>query len=45
MNATIVFAISKDMKTGTHSEYIVGAIIALLILGYLIYTLAKPENF
>jgi K+-transporting ATPase KdpF subunit len=45
MNTTIVFGISKNMETGTHSEYIVGAIIALLILGYLIYTLVKPENF
>jgi K+-transporting ATPase KdpF subunit len=25
--------------------YIIGAVISLLILGYLIYSLAKPEKF
>jgi K+-transporting ATPase KdpF subunit len=30
---------------GTDSGYILGAIIALFILGYLVYTLIKPEKF
>jgi K+-transporting ATPase KdpF subunit len=30
---------------GTNSVYVAGALIALLILGYLIYTLIKPQNF
>lgn len=29
----------------THTEYITGMIIAVIILGYLIYTLIKPEKF
>jgi len=28
-----------------HTGYIAGAIIALLIMGYLIYTLMRPEKF
>lgn len=27
------------------TSYIIGAIIGVLILGYLIYVLVKPENF
>jgi K+-transporting ATPase KdpF subunit len=30
---------------GTPAGYTIGAIIALLILGYLLYALIKPENF
>lgn len=31
--------------TSTTSGYIIGAIIAVAILGYLIYSLLKPEKF
>lgn len=35
------------ITTGFNSSvgYIIGAILALFILGYLIYSLIKPENF
>lgn len=29
----------------TTSSYIIGALIALLIMGYLIYTLIRPDKF
>jgi K+-transporting ATPase KdpF subunit len=45
MKATIVLEMSKHLEMRTHTEYVAGAIIALLILGYLIYTLIKPEKF
>lgn len=31
--------------TGAHKGYLAGIIVAILILGYLIYTLIKPEKF
>jgi K+-transporting ATPase KdpF subunit len=42
MNAT-----SSVLSTDSSSwiVYFVGAIIALLILGYLVYSLVKPEKF
>jgi K+-transporting ATPase KdpF subunit len=45
MNASILLVTSKTFETSTYSGYVVGALIALLILGYLIYTLIKPEKF
>ena len=32
-------------EMSTPTGYIIGAIIALVILGYLIYSLIKPEKF
>jgi K+-transporting ATPase KdpF subunit len=40
----IVSAVSESSSNGTVS-YIIGGIIALLIMGYLIYTLLRPEKF
>ena len=31
--------------SGNSSGYLIGGIIALLILGYLVYTLLRPEKF
>jgi K+-transporting ATPase KdpF subunit len=45
MNATIILATSKSVEVNTSTGYVIGAIIALLILGYLLYTLVKPEKF
>jgi K+-transporting ATPase KdpF subunit len=45
MNATIILALSKSVETNLSSGYVIGAIIALFIFGYLFYTLAKPEKF
>ncbi len=45
MNATILLVLSKPVETNLSSGYIIGAIIALLIFGYLFYSLVKPEKF
>ena len=45
MNAIILSATSKSIEMNNSSGYIIGAIIALFILGYLLYTLIKPEKF
>jgi K+-transporting ATPase KdpF subunit len=45
MNATILLAASKTFEMNTSAGYITGALIALLVLGYLLYSLVKPEKF
>lgn len=45
MNATILLVTAKTFEMSTPSGYIIGAIIALFILGYLLFTLIKPEKF
>lgn len=45
MNATILLLISKPIETNLSSGYIIGALIALVIFGYLLYSLVKPEKF
>jgi K+-transporting ATPase KdpF subunit len=45
MNATILLLISKPVETNLSSGYIIGALIALVIFGYLLYSLVKPEKF
>ncbi len=42
MNATILLV---SPETNTPTGYVIGAVIALLILCYLLYSLIKPENF
>jgi len=42
MKATFLLAIEQ---TSNPSGYVIGAVIALLILGYLLYSLIKPEKF
>ena len=32
-------------SSGSQAGYIIGGLIALLILGYLVYSLFKPEKF
>jgi len=49
MNTKILSAIlpaqsDQALSNGTMS-YLIGGIIALLILGYLIYTLLRPDKF
>jgi K+-transporting ATPase KdpF subunit len=36
---------SKQVVSNSTTSYILGGIIAVLIFGYLIYTLLKPEKF
>jgi len=45
MNTTILLATTKPIEMSTSSGYIIGAIIALFILAYLLFTLIKPEKF
>lgn len=42
MKATFL-VITNEVNSST--GYVIGAVVALLILGYLIYSLVKPENF
>ncbi|MBG0859028.1 MAG: potassium-transporting ATPase subunit F [Bacteroidales bacterium] len=44
MSATILLVITKSTETNNNVGYIIAGIIALFILGYLIYTLFKPEK-
>jgi K+-transporting ATPase KdpF subunit len=44
MNATILLAATKPTETNTTAGYIAGAVIALFVLAYLIYSLIKPEK-
>jgi K+-transporting ATPase KdpF subunit len=49
MNATILSVIvplqSDTAVSNSPVSYLIGGIIALLILGYLIYTLLRPDKF
>jgi len=45
MNATIFLMISQITGVSQSAGYVIGAVIALVILGYLLYSLIKPEEF
>lgn len=45
MNATILLNSSSPVEVSTSLGYLIGAVIALLILVYLLYSLIKPEKF
>jgi K+-transporting ATPase KdpF subunit len=45
MNATILMNTTSPVEVSTTLGYLIGAIIALLILVYLMYSLIKPEKF
>jgi K+-transporting ATPase KdpF subunit len=45
MNATILLATTEPVEINNSVGYVIGAIIALFILGYLLYSLIKPEKF
>jgi len=45
MNSTILVVTSRAFEMNSPIGYAIGALIALLLLGYLIYSLVKPENF
>lgn len=42
MNATIILV---TQQASNSSGYVIGALIAMFILGYLLYSLIKPEKF
>jgi len=45
MNATILLVATKTLEMNNSTSYVVGAVIALFILGYLLFSLVKPEKF
>jgi K+-transporting ATPase KdpF subunit len=45
MIATILLATTTTVETNNAVGYVIGAIIALFIFGYLFYSLVKPEKF
>jgi K+-transporting ATPase KdpF subunit len=45
MNALVLLVRPEAAPSNNHVSYIIGGIIALLILGYLIYTLLRPDKF
>ena len=45
MNATILMNTSGPVEVSNSLGYLIGAVIALLILVYLLYSLIKPEKF
>jgi K+-transporting ATPase KdpF subunit len=45
MNATLLVITDGSSGMNFTHGYVLGAIIALFILGYLIYSLIKPEKF
>jgi K+-transporting ATPase KdpF subunit len=45
MNATILLTTSNSSGMNNSAGYVIGAIIALFILGYLVFSLFKPEKF
>jgi K+-transporting ATPase KdpF subunit len=40
-----IFLMVATTEMSTPAGYIIGAIIAIVILGYLVYSLIKPEKF
>lgn len=50
MNTKLLLAIlpvntDAALSSGGNIEYLIGGVLALLILGYLVYTLLHPEKF
>ncbi|MCX6269009.1 MAG: K(+)-transporting ATPase subunit F [Bacteroidetes bacterium] len=45
MFATILVITARSSEMNVAHGYVIGAVIALFIMGYLIYSLIKPEKF
>jgi K+-transporting ATPase KdpF subunit len=45
MNPTIIVITNRAFEMNSPAGYAVGTVIALIILGYLIFSLVKPEKF
>lgn len=45
MNAMLILIAPKSFEMNSPAGYAIGALIALIILGYLAYSLIKPEKF
>jgi K+-transporting ATPase KdpF subunit len=47
-SAFLILAVPVSSDTAVsngHISYLIGGIVALLIMGYLVYTLLRPEKF
>lgn len=45
MNSTILIVKTATTDVSLSVDYLIGAFIAFMILGYLLYSLIKPEDF
>jgi K+-transporting ATPase KdpF subunit len=45
MNPTLLSVTPKSFEMNSTAGYVIGALLALIILGYLVYSLIKPEKF
>ncbi|MCK9424136.1 MAG: hypothetical protein M0Q38_16240 [Bacteroidales bacterium] len=45
MNAIILLVATKTIGMNPSAGYVTGAVIALFILGYLLFSLVKPDKF
>jgi K+-transporting ATPase KdpF subunit len=45
MHADLLMIPSRTFEMNTSSGYITGAVLALFIFAYLLYSLVKPEKF
>ncbi len=45
MNATILIVPPSSFEMNSPAGYAIGAVIALIILAYLLYSLIEPESF
>lgn len=45
MYTIILMAVTRQLATNYSWEYVIGALIALWILAYLLFTLTNPEKF
>lgn len=45
MNSPILLITSRAFEMNSPTGYAIGAVVAMVILGYLVYSLIKPERF
>lgn len=45
MKTILLITSARALTLSGSSGYVIGALIALLILGYLVFSLVKPEKF
>lgn len=45
MNSTILVITNRAFEMNSPTGYAIGSVIALIILGYLLFSLVKPEKF
>jgi K+-transporting ATPase KdpF subunit len=45
MTSTILIITNRTFEMNSPTGYLIGTVIAMIILGYLLYSLIKPEKF